>query len=249
MVDLERRLADVAAHVEFPPTPDVADAVVELLGEAPRRWSWARPARLVVAAALVAAVSIAALLVASPEARSTVADWFGIGGVRIVRVDELPEVTVRQSPLYGRPVTLEEAERVTAYRILLPAGDERPDHVFVREDPPGSTVTLVWGRRSRPRLAISQWIGETLEPVYLKVLGPDTREEFVIVGDAPGIWLTETPHFVYVHGTDGEEYVDNVYLAGNTLIWQRGRGVWARSFRLEAEVGREEAIRIAESLE
>lgn len=249
MVELDRRLADVAARVEFPPTPDVSDAVVRRLAEPPERRSWAGRPRRLAFAALVVAAGLAALFAASPDARSTVADWFGVGGVRIVHAGELPEVTVRRPPLYGRPVTVEEAERLTFYRVLLPAGEERPDHVFLREDPPGGTVTLVWGRRSRPRLAISQWVGETLEPLYLKVLGPDTREEFVAVGHGAGVWLTEAPHVVYVHGTDGQEYIDNVYLAGNTLIWQQGRGVWARSFRLEAEVDREEAIRIAESLE
>jgi hypothetical protein len=247
VADLELRLADLAAHVEFPPTPDVADSVVARLGEREQRRF--PPARALAFAAAAAVAAVGALFVASPDARSTVADWFGVGGVRIVRADDLPEVTVRRPPLYGRPVTLAEAERLTPYRILLPDGDERPDHVFLREPPPGGIVTLVWGSRFRPRLAISQWVGETLEPVYLKVLPRGTREQFVAVDGGAGVWLDEAPHVVYTHGTDGGEYVDNVYLAGNTLIWQQGRGLRARSFRLEADVGLDEALRIAESLE
>jgi hypothetical protein len=249
MVEVERRLADLAAHVEFPATPDVADMVVGRLGGRARPARARRSTRVLALAALVVAAALAALFAASPDARSTVAHWFGIGGVRIIRVGELPQIARRQSPLYGRPVTLAEAERLTPYRVLLPGGEERPDHVFLREEPPGGTVTLVWGSGSRPRLAISQWVGETLEPLYLKVLGPETREQFVVVDGGAGVWLDEAPHIVYTHGVDGREYLDNVYLAGNTLIWQRGRGIRARSFRLEAEVGVEQALRIAQSLE
>ena len=127
--------------------------------------------------------------------------------------------------------------------MRLPPG-EAPDEVYVRGYPTGGAVTLVYGSSRRPRLLLSQWRGGTYEPVLLKTVGPGTVHEVVTVDGGPGVWLSGAPHNVYSHSSDGNEFEETLYLAGNVLVWERG----ARSFRLEADIDKEEALELAESL-
>ena len=97
-LDLEGALADLAAAIEFPPTPDLAAAVTARLDRAPaaapsalpapaaraRRWlgglaGWRRLAVAGMAAVLLAA----AVLVASPGTREAVARRLGLRGIGV----------------------------------------------------------------------------------------------------------------------------------------------------------------------
>ena len=236
MTDLSRRLDDLGPWLEFPATPDLAASVIPRLR---RR----RRVRRGLAVALAALALGGAILAASPGARSAVADWLGIGGVRVVEVDDLPVAPVRDEPFLGRRVTLAEARRRVDFPILLPDG-QRPDAVYVRSIPSGGAVTLVYGSPRRPRLLLSQWVGATYEPVLLKTLGPRTDYESVDVEGGRGLWISGSPHAVFSIGRDGDEIEETLYLAGNVLVWERGR----RSFRLEADVGRDDAVAVARSL-
>jgi hypothetical protein len=80
--------------------------------------------------------------------------------------------------------------------------------------------------------------------VLLKLALPDTSVERVRVAGAPGVWLGGDHHVLITIGRGGNEYFEPLYLVGNTLLWERG----GRSYRLEADVDRETAVRIAESL-
>ena len=100
MTDLEQRLALLRDEVAWPPTPDLADRG----GRARRRPSRGRrgagagaavvaarrPASARAASALVAALVVAVTLAAAPGVRARIADWLGIGAVRIERVERLP---------------------------------------------------------------------------------------------------------------------------------------------------------------
>lgn len=241
MIELGRRLDDLGARLAYPPTPDLTEAVARRLKARPPR---RRRSYLVVALA-VAALAAGAVLAASPGARSTLLRWLQIGGVRIERVEDLPVVEVRYTPYFGDRVSLAQARRLVRFRILLPrVGDfDEPDEVYVRDKPSSRAVTLLYGSLERPRLALSQWRGVTIEAVLLKVVGAGTRVEHVVVNGAPGVWMEGAPHLV-VTLADGREYWETLYLAGPVLIWE-GEG---RSFRLEADLSREDALEIARSL-
>ena len=127
--------------------------------------------------------------------------------------------------------------------MLIPAELGRPDATFFRLYPPDGSVALVYGDPRRPRAVLTQYHGRSVEPVSLKVAGPETRVELVTVGGAEGVWLEGAPHLVYTLAAN-EEYPEPLDLAGNVLIWERG----GRAFRLEADVDRERALEIAESL-
>ena len=68
--------------------------------------------------------------------------------------------------------------------------------------------------------------------------------EQVTVGGEPGYWFSGEPHFFAYRDAAGTLREEQTRLAGNTLIWQRGD----LTLRLEGELPKEEAIRIAESM-
>jgi hypothetical protein len=263
-LDLEGALADLAAALEFPPTPDLATAVTARLGETPAP-ALARPRlgrprwRRLAVAGLVAAVLAAAVLVASPGTREAVARRLGLRGVEI-RIGEPPPPTASTRPPerldlgLGERVTLEEARRRVSFPVLVPgtAGLQRPTAVFAdAASPSGGRVDLVY--RARPGLPASQltdvglllteFKGQPTSEFIKKVTGAGLVEEVTVDGQ-PGYWFSGEPHFFTYRDVDGILRDEQTRLAGNTLIWQRGD----LTLRLEAQISRDEALRIAESM-
>ena len=66
----------------------------------------------------------------------------------------------------------------------------------------------------------------------------------VTVGGEPGYWFSGEPHFFTYLDATGQVRDEQTRLAGNTLIWQRGD----LTLRLEGQLSKEEALRIAESM-
>lgn len=233
MSTLERELRDLAPHV-FPPTPDLVPAVRAGLA-APRR---TRRRWLLVA---VAALALAGSAVAAPP----LLDWLGIRGAAVTRADELPAVRAQlEPPFFGVPVTLAAARRTTSFPVRVPEELGEPDAVYVRDDVAGGLVTLVWGAGPRYRAALSSWYGRSTEFTIEKVVGPGTTAERLGVGGGRGIWIEGQPHTVSFVGIDGRYRLEQIHLAGNVLLWERG----PLSLRLEADVSRADALAIARSL-
>jgi hypothetical protein len=236
---LERELR--ALQDAFPPTPDLAPGVRNRIGGA-------RPSRLrrrLVLAAAVLAVVVAAVLAASPDARSTIRDWLGIGGAEVVRVNELPEVDPQlDPPAFGAPVTRDEADAATSFPLRFPEELGEPDALYSREEAPGGMVIAVYGEAPHYRAVYVQWVGESAEPSFYKVAAGGTPVERVGVNGGRGLWLSGSPHLVYWFGTDGDDHPDQVFLAGNVLLWEDG----PLSYRIEADVSKEQALELARSL-
>jgi hypothetical protein len=268
-LDLDRALADLAASLEFPPTPDLAAAVTARLDQASgrepaparraRRPGWPAGWRRLAVAGLAAVLLAAAVLVASPGTREAVARRLGLRGVK-VELGGTPPPTATTTPGrrldlgLGDRVSLEEARRRVGFGVLVPsaAGLERPDAVFVEEAvPTGGRVDLVYGERpglpaspfTDTGLLITQFRGEPTPEFIKKVTGMGLVEE-VTVGGEPGYWFSGEPHFFTYVDADGRLREERTRLAGNTLIWQRGE----LTLRLEGELSQAEAIRIAESM-
>lgn len=241
MSSIERALGDLAAYVEFPQTPDFA-AALDLSPVHPAR-AWRRRLAIAFAVLLVAA---GAVLAASSQARSTVLDWFGIGGVRIERVPELPEVPRRTTTPFGRPTTLESAREQVAFRIRVPQleGLGPPDRVFIDDTATGGLVTFVYGRPWNARLVISQWRADTAVHFH-KLISYATEARRVRVNGGRGIWISGAPHLIFYASEDGYLGRTPVYLTGSVLVWMEGR----MSHRLEADVSLADALKLAESLE
>jgi hypothetical protein len=124
--------------------------------------------------------------------------------------------------------------------------------VYVNEAvPSGGRVDLVY--RARPGLPASPFTDVGLlitefqgqpTPEFLKKVTTMGVVEQVTVGGEPGYWFSGEPHFFTYQDAAGTLREEQTRLAGNTLIWQRGD----LTLRLEGELPKEEAIRIAESM-
>jgi hypothetical protein len=226
------------------------------LARLPRRPGWRRLA----VAGLAAVVLAAAVLVASPGAREAVARRLGLRGVEIRIGGQPPSPTVTTRPGerlalgVGELVTLDEARRLVAFPVLVPtaAGFQRPDAVFVDTgQPPGGRVDLVY--RERPglpasqftaaALLITQFQGRLTDDFVKKVTAGGLVEEVTVAGQ-PGYWFSGEPHFYTYRDTAGGLVDERTRLAGNTLVWQAGE----QTLRLEGQLPREEALRIAGSV-
>ena len=176
MIDVEQRLLDLGAALEFPPTPDLAAAVrtrlastepavhgLRLRAGAWRSavWSWLaapRWQRRVAAVGLALVLALAVVLGIEPV-RTTVAHWLGIRGVQVVPVQTLPPVPTRTPPPTNAPpgaslnlgsaVTLDEARARAGFTVVVPSQLGAPDAVWLNPTRGDSSlvVSLVYGPR------------------------------------------------------------------------------------------------------
>jgi hypothetical protein len=240
MTELELALRDLGAEVAWPETPDLASAVRRRV-EAEREPRLS--ARRLAIAFAVLAVALGAVM-AVPPARTAILDWLGFGGVEIRRVAELPAVPADGRLVLGERVALAEARRLAGHPVLVPdeEGFERPNAVYVDTTAPGRPVALVYGSLERPRLLVLEF---RAAPLIEKALLGETRVEQLDVEGARGLWIEGPRHEFFYRTGLGEAIRDTQRLAGNTLLWTRG----TLTLRIEGDLSREEAIRIAESME
>jgi hypothetical protein len=228
VTELELRLRDLGAAVEFPPTPAFELPLV--------RTSRRRPLVLALAALLVL---IAGALAASPGARSAFLELFHLRGATVTRLDALPRVErIGRLDLLGERVTRAEAERRAGFR-LLDLGE--PDSVYFRA---GGIATLVYGDLEHPRLLLTEARGGLFEGFVQKSAGGGTAVERVTVEGSPGLFVSGDDHFVMFRNAAGQIDDERSFLAGTTLLWNRGDVL----LRLEADVTRAEALELAGTL-
>ena len=251
MTELELRLSALRDELAWPPTPALAAATAERIAAEPgrrerRRWPWpaslaGRP-RLATATALALAVVVAAgaLLAASSDVRARVADWLGIGSVRIERVERLPRVGPGDDLRLGAPTTLAGARRAVSVPVPTIGALGRPDGVYVGETVGGRSVSLVY--RAGPSLPpsvggvgalLTVLPGEDGLILARKTLDPRARLRTTRVGAAAAVFV-EGRHVL----------IPPRRLAGNTLIWVAG----GATYRLETELGLAGALRLARSV-
>ena len=192
----------------------------------------------------VLAVALGAVFVV-PQTRAAILEFLHLRGVTIERVDELPTVPVQSGlgTFLGDPVTLEQARERAGFDVVVPGALGTPDAVYFQSDPPaGGMVSFIYGTKSDPHALLTQFAGGVDEVVFKKV-APDTKIEAVTVDGQPGYWLEGAHFFSYVD-RQGDMQSEQVRLAGNVLLWERG----TRTVRLEADISKEEALRIAASV-
>jgi hypothetical protein len=228
----ERHLRE-SAEAWFPETPSLAPAV---LGRLPARPD--SPTRRLPRRALVIALAVLAL--AGSALAASVLDL--VPGVRIQRVDDLPELGY-VAPPFGRETTVERAGRDLPFELALPGGLGEPDRVLVDRDRGGApVVTAVYGTELSARLILTQWPASHV--LFDKLLRIDTRADYVDVHGAEGIWIEGGDHAVFYRGRGGSDDRVAGYVTGNVLVWHRG----LVSYRLEIGTSRERALEIAGSL-
>jgi hypothetical protein len=207
MTELERALERLAADVGWPSTPPF-----EL-----RLARGGRRRRLYLAAALVLlAVGIA---FAVPPARSAILRFLHIGGVTIERVGTLPASEERPlSASLGVPTSRADA------RALLGTPFRTPDHVESQLYRSGQVVSALLATPD-PVLLTELRAGVSGDVLVKKLVGTSTGVRGVDLGfAAPAVWLEGREHVYLAPPLPAR-------LAGNTLIWVRGR----ITYRLEGK--------------
>ena len=254
MTELEQRLVRLGAALDFPVAPDVAETVRDRLeaGRAPRRFRLPERRTLALVLAILAVTIGAAMAV--PPARTAILEFFGLQGATVRRVETLPRVSERIALELelGREATLAEARSAAAFPLLVPEELGGPDRVFVSDAVPGSKVSLLYGPRDGiPRsrytgvgVLVTEFDGK-IEPEFIgKLAGQATKIEQLSVDGERAIWLEGGPHAVFFSTRGGTIGEDTARLAGNTLLVQQGSVL----VRLEGELSREQAVRVARSL-
>ncbi|HWS81624.1 MAG TPA: hypothetical protein VN178_11430 [Rubrobacter sp.] len=261
--ELERELKELGGFIDYPPTPDAARAARRVLDEEnsrPRRFLTAFPAMrwVAVAAAFVLVVAVPTL---SPGLRATIGDWFVAEGVHNAgepAVDAgsperqteaaAPSAGVSKSGeslaarFSGERITLQEARARMEGALLLPRIPNlgKPDEVYAAGTSEKNGVVLVY-RDGLPPLGgagISLVLTETPGDVESAYLGGKSTVgselERVSVDGDPGYW-----------GSAGRiPSAMDPRLPGGVLLWEKG----GYALRLEADLHKEQAIRIAESV-
>ena len=253
--ELEQTLLEVRAGFSYPATPQLSKSVrarIEQPAPAPR-WSLFRrlPSRapLVALAALLIAVLAGTL---DPSVRSAVAHFFHVQGVVITREPSpLPSLpSVRVSP--GTRVTLQQAQKAVTFPVLIPDSLGNPDGIYLDRQLAGNGVALVYlPRQGLPEtrttgvaVLVTEFRASLVGADLGKDLDPKTVIEEISVQGVPAYWIAGAPHTLVVIGPDGNARPDSLRLAANTLIWSR-QGV---TYRIESSLGKQETLRLAESM-
>jgi hypothetical protein len=259
--ELEATLADIGERLAYPRPTHLADAVRARLREPrPGRWWDAlrspRYAFLPVIATL--AVLALAVVLAVPDARAAASEFLHLRGIDIFRAPAIatPAATaVPRATFAGGLTTLDDARRRADFTVRAPT-DPRlgaPDEVYRGLTTTGShdVVTLVYtsrtgipvSREAGVSALVVEFRGRVDETLFAKVAGPGTRIEDVTVNGGMGFWIEGEPHLFFYRDEAGSIWSETLRLAGNTLLWEQD-GV---TIRLEAQVTREDALRIAAS--
>lgn len=218
-MNLEQELR--ALPIAFPDEPELAPRVLARLERPARRW-WVVPA--------VAALAAAGALLAIPQTRAAILDFFRIGGVEVQRVETQPRAPIRP-PALGREVSFEVAQRAVDFPLLAPSSS------IAYVD--GPMVNLRWRR-----YVLSQWRGEQL-PFAQKQLGPQSQLVGVEVRGATGIWITGARHeIIYRDPATGDVVAKSRRSVGNVLIWEAA-GI---TYRLEGARTLADARAVARNL-
>lgn len=253
--DLTLALRDLGDRLDLPAADPVASAVDRIRtldAFPPQKWSLQQPSRggkrVLVAAAVAAAVAISGVM-ATPGSRDAVADWLGIGSVRVTYTGEIPDDTGHAYDL-GSPVSLADAADRATWPLAAPSGIGDPDGAFVGR--PARSVTLVWAASAElPEvddsgigLLIGAIPGVTDAGAVTKQATAGTTVELVRVGDSPAYWIAGDPHRLVVTDPDGLIVTDATRLAGNTLLWTHGDV----TYRLESSLDRDRAVDLASDM-
>lgn len=249
----------VRARIEAMPVPTrrraisgIADAVLGWRGRSTRR------ALIVALAALLALAAIAG------------AAGLGLPGVRLLLGEppaSAPVVEPTTTPAGSVAAPLGNAMRLgdamdpgdavalavrAGFTVALPADPALgPPAVAYVDDGRGGQVTLLWPvgeglpptLEPRVGLLLSEFRGTVNEGFFTKVLGNGTTLERVRVAGRPGFWISGSSHVLFWEGPSGS-VDDPRRWVGDVLLWSDG----LITYRLESALGRDETIRLAETM-
>ena len=253
--------ARVAARVAATPPPSRRRVLVWPGGFG----GGARPARR---AAFLAVAAVLLIVVAA-----TAAITLGLPGLRLIfgpAPTPLPSPSVTAPPSsripttpaptgpganlpLGQPVDLAHLGAAADFPIRLPSDPAvgPPDAAWVDRGK-GGQVSIVWkptqslGTTTEPGvgLLLAEFQGRVDQGFFSKAIGSGTTVEPIKVGQLSGFWISGDPHVFFWSDANGKFFDDQRRWVGDALIWSDGDV----TYRLETSLGRDAAIRIAETL-
>jgi hypothetical protein len=236
----------------FPETPDVRSRVAaRIVRPAPTA---RRPRRIAALAAAAVIVFAGVLLVVSPGARRAVADWLGIGGVRVTYGDPpSPGRSAGAGLDLGEPVTLAEAADRADFELRALAPDRLgpPHQVYAAEAPGFVQIAFVYDATEdlpaapghEEGIVFVQFRGEPDEAYFKKTASFGSGVDPVVVSGAPGFWIRGDHDLRYIGG-DGTPFEERSRLSASTLVWE-DEGV---TYRLESGLSKAAALELARDL-
>ena len=243
---LQAALADLAGAIEWPETPQLAQAVGAAIRARPQRTATWRPARRGLVLGLAAA-----LLLAGAAAAIGIA----LGGLRIISGgpppgSPLPDALVAERGFGAETDLGGAAESLGALLVPNLSALGEPDHVFFDTRTGGAALT--WGdREGLPAdpdtglgVVVTQFRADIGPETFEKLINDGTRVERVVVDGTTGYWIEGGEHFFYFRLADGDVLETTIRLVGTTLMWERD----GLTVRLEGAPNLEDAVRIAESM-
>jgi hypothetical protein len=261
------RLAATAAEQPAPraevpapgaePTPSAAEpAPPAARGPLRSRLAGLLPPRGLRRALVLALVSLlvlsGAVFAAVPGVRDAVLEFIGLQGATVERREDLPPPPPIEPLDLGARTTLEAAPERLAFDPLVPEDPGDPDGVYVSDRAPGGELSLTYrpsedlprSRTTGLGLLVTEIRGD-LMPDFFQKLAPQGAviEELRINGE-PAAWIEGAEHFFFYRAPSGEVVEDELRLAQNVLLMQRGPML----IRLEGAFDRDRALEIAASL-
>jgi len=262
-IEFEDQLKVIASGLKYPPTPDLAGAVM------PRLRTSTRPrfnSKVLVWSLTIILVLFSSLMLI-PTVRAAIIDFIQIGVVRIFPQRVTPTVemirtatpesiaTVTATPSAQTPsdllpfldkiageTTLAAAQKTVPYGLQLPTYPPdlgEPDRVFL-QNVDGAMVILVWLDHQHPDKVVMSLHVIPSGSWVIRKMGPRIIQETRVNGQR-AIWA-EGPYPLILNGS--REIEIRRLVDGHVLIWEAGD----ITYRLETDGSMDEAIKIAESL-
>lgn len=247
--DLEQLLTALGEKIDWPPTP--------------RLQAGRPPARLLQgrwALAAIAVLVIVATLLAYTPTRTAIAGWLNLHTnlrqtTALPTPSPLPSGTLGSNLGLGTPTTVQGAQNIVGWQVLVPAQLGTPDAVYVLMPPQGplqGEVSLVYA--PRPGIATSSETGVGIlvteargsvnEQFFGKTIAPGTTIQNVTVNGYDGWWISGKPHIFVFLDANNEPRFDTLRLATNTLVLDEEGTI----VRIEANVSESQAMQIAGTL-
>jgi hypothetical protein len=218
-------VAAVMLRVASEPIPHRAGFLARIVDEGRRRWR----------TAIAAIAGLLLIVVAVPPVRAAVTDWLGVGGV-VVRHSTVPgPATAPPPPGASGALSVAQARRMVGFESVLPARLGTPSGVEVSAD--HRVLSFSWDNVPGGRIRLDQFDGE-MSPIFMKTSYYELEQ--VHLGSIVAWWVPR-PHLVVTIDASGAEHTDAPRIAGQTLLWQKGKV----TLRLEGNLTMDQATEIA----
>ena len=260
-LELEAELRALGRELDVPAAPDLTGEVRRRLGRpgplhrrgagrrrSGRRGRWPGRWRARWRVAVVVVLALLCVLAVTSPGRAVISQVFRFAGIELRQEPgpppaplptPVPTSTSSTGPPSGeRRMSLDQARRLVAFPILVPAALGVPDAATVRDD--GRVASLIYRRTPYGEVRVDEFDGRLDSLVFTKFVHARDAAE-VRVDGRKALWV-KRPHEVLYLRRDGTMDMAAARLTtGNTLIWDTGRVV----LRLEGAIDRDRAIAIA----